>query len=1116
MSDLKREATLKEKDIFCSALEIEDKAEQKLFLDRSCQGDVSLRQRVERLLGLNEEAPAILDEGQYPFLQSEREELTKELVDNHEFINDLTHGSEVLQGYELIEELGRGSAGVVFKAVQKTLNRTVALKIILSPGLANEHERERFRIEAEAAARLNHPNIVPIYEIGQMGERDFYSMPFISGGTLGDLIKRTRLKLNDAVLFIVKIARAIQDAHQSGILHRDLTPNNILLDQNRQPLITDFGLACWLEDKNTLTPFGQIVGTPHYMAPEQAYGNQKKITTAADVYSLGSILYELATGNPVFRGENVVDTLKQLKHKDPVSPRDYNKSIDADLEAIIMTCLSKEPEHRYRSAAALADDLEAWLEHRPVAVRPLAGIARMRKWVKRHPVHFALSVSTSLLIGLLGIGGPIAAWNQMQLRRHAEDSRVVAELESARANTAFEIAQKGFKTNRRLFYYSNMNMAALASASPTVHPNPLQLLDPWMESKEGEEDLRGWEWRYLWSLFNQSIREVPGDGHAIVCMSLSTSQKFIALNKANSSRIFICDFATGETVRVLEGHESDVMQVEWSPDDTQLASASLDGTIAIWEVESSDMVMQKQAHHRGATTISWSPDGKYLVTGGRGPTVRIWDVTTAKQHKSIRTSMKRGTGIGQLSWSPDGNYIVGVEARLGASNALHVWSLGDEPIEHFMLKGHSDRLGARFCWSPDGSLLATGSRDKLVMLWNVKERKLVGTLTGHSGEVTALAWNAQGTRLASGSARNIRIWDVERQEVVDNLLGHRERVSALRWSGIEGMLVSADEGGTIKYWKPGISTVNQVFPAGESIYVLELSPQENELAMGTRSGNMRILNLDDKRFNDSLSHWTNREVAPIAFGWSPDGRYFAHAKTPHNMEIFDTVEARVVTHFKPTGVRPRDGFHALAWLPDGRSLVTLSANHAVELWDATTGEIRHMLSSPEPRQSRIHPLWRIDCSPSGEYVLLCGANLRIKCIRLSDGEIMFEHMGERSEDAYNCLTWSPDGAYFATGSTNGEIAIWNFELGTIERKLVGHTGFVHGIDWHPGGNRIASASADASIKIWDVHTGEPTTTFNDHLGEVMAVRWSQNGKKLFTGGHDETIRMWDASMAYQY
>src|SRR5437016_3956821 len=304
--------------------------------------------------------------------------------------------------YELLEEIGRGGQGVVYRARQKSLNRTVALKVIGLGHWATEAHLKRFRREAEAAASLEHPCIVPIYEVGERDGSCYFSMKFIEGGQLDEVVRREPMPIRRAVELIAKLARTVHYAHEHGILHRDIKPGNILLDAKGEPHLTDFGLARLLETESTVTRTMEVLGTPSYMAPEQAVGNNAAVSGATDVYGLGAVLYQLLTGHPPFAGGTTFETIKLLLDTEPRQPRLWNPKIDRDLATICLKCLDKDPQRRYSSALTLAEDLDRWLKHEPILARRTGIFARGKKWVRRNPTGALLAGSLVALATAAG------------------------------------------------------------------------------------------------------------------------------------------------------------------------------------------------------------------------------------------------------------------------------------------------------------------------------------------------------------------------------------------------------------------------------------------------------------------------------------------------------------------------------------------------------------------------------------------------------------------------------------------------------------------------------------------------------------------------------------------
>ena len=402
--------------------------------------------------------------------------------------------------YELLAKLGHGGMGVIYKARHKTLNRVVALKMLRANQLALGLDLPRFRKEAEAAALLDHPHIVPIYDVGEHDGQPYFSMKLIEGGSLAEAVLRdpesglSNEASRRAAQWVATVARAVHHAHQRGVLHRDLKPSNILLDQDNQPHVTDFGLSRRVTSTETpcadasLTQSGQIVGTPGYMAPEQASGKKGAVTTATDVYGLGAVLYALLAGQPPFRGETVLDTLAQVKEREPERPSGINRRVDRDLETICLKCLQKEPERRYASAEALAEDLQRWLAGQPIHARPINRTARLWRWCRRNrAIAAATALATLLLLaGLVGL--LVGIW----LIAH-EQAQTKAALDQAQEQR--RLAEERELAVRRQLYVADINRAARSWGSLDTR-QLLALLDRHTPAP-GQEDLRSFEWYYL-------------------------------------------------------------------------------------------------------------------------------------------------------------------------------------------------------------------------------------------------------------------------------------------------------------------------------------------------------------------------------------------------------------------------------------------------------------------------------------------------------------------------------------------------------------------------------------------------------------------------------------------
>src|SRR5437868_6759443 len=366
--------------------------------------------------------PGVGDSGNVDELSRENARATSDLK---EPVRAATMLGE-LGDYELLEEIGRGGQGVVFRARQKNLNRIVALKVISLGQWASKAHLKRFRLEAEAAARLEHPGIVPIHEVGERDGSCYFSMKFVEGGQLDEVVRRAPMSIRQATELIAKVARTVHYAHEHGILHRDIKPGNILLDVKGEPHLTDFGLARLVETESSVTQTLDVIGTPSYMAPEQAVGNNAAVSSVTDVYGLGAVLYQLLTGQPPFAGGTTYETIKLLLDTEPKPPRLLNPKIDRDLSTICLKCLEKDSKRRYSSALALAEDLERWLKHEPIDARRTGIFARGRKWVLRNPTSALLAAS---LMALAAAAGWIA-WKSEFIRRPLTNGIAVLPFES--------------------------------------------------------------------------------------------------------------------------------------------------------------------------------------------------------------------------------------------------------------------------------------------------------------------------------------------------------------------------------------------------------------------------------------------------------------------------------------------------------------------------------------------------------------------------------------------------------------------------------------------------------------------------------------------------------------
>jgi tRNA A-37 threonylcarbamoyl transferase component Bud32 len=534
--------------------------------------------------------------------------------------------------YELIHKIAQGGMGVVFKARQKALNRLVALKMILAGRLATEAEVQRFRAEAEAAAQLDHPGIVPIYEVGEHTGQHYFSMGFVEGDSLAVRVKDGPLPPQEAARLIEQVARAVDYAHRRGIIHRDLKPANVLLDREGQPRITDFGLARMAASESHLTASGQVVGTPSYMPPEQAAGASDQIGPAADVYALGATLYCLLTGRPPFQAASVLETLQQVLEQEPVPPRQLNAAVPHDLETICLKCLQKEPARRYASAEAVAADLAHFLAGEPIRARPVGRSERLWRWCRRNPALAALTAAVALLLVAAAVSATVAAL-QFRLKAEAE-SRAKEELETKR-----EELETNLYFHRIALAYRELSRDNLRRALEQLDNCP--------------ERLRQWEWHYLM----RACRVDPvifGDQKEVNSVAFSPNGELLAsaglggIVKVRKSR-------TGEEVQTLNAKTDFVYSVAFHPDGKHLAFAGADWKVKVcdWTTRQEAFACPSEADNRTAYRVAFSPDGRRLAVGSDGA-VNVWDWVQGQRLLTLPGHAKKAISV---AFSPDGRRL---------------------------------------------------------------------------------------------------------------------------------------------------------------------------------------------------------------------------------------------------------------------------------------------------------------------------------------------------------------------------------------------------------------------------------------------------------------------------
>ncbi|MHC1764359.1 MAG: protein kinase [Verrucomicrobiia bacterium] len=892
--------------------------------------------------------------------------------------------------YELLEEIARGGMGIVYKARQKSLDRIVALKLLLFGPQASLEFAKRFRAEAVLAASLQHPNIVAIHEVGVHEGQQFFVMDYVAGPSLARLVGHEPLPAQRAAGYLKTVAEAIHYAHERGILHRDLKPSNVLIDANDQPRVTDFGLARRFEGDSQVTLTGQVLGSPNYIPPEQALGKRGRVSRQSDVYALGAMLYHLLTGRPPFQGETLTDTLHQVLNAEPLAPRLLNPSLPRDLETICLKCLEKEPARRYATAQALADELDRFLKRQPVLARPIGTVGKAWRWCRRQPVRASLigALALVLVLGMVGI-----SW---QWRRAERERRTAVANEMQAQENA---------------YAADMNLAQTALEKGDLGA-AMALLDAHRPAS-GHRDLRGWEWRYLWQRCRgDELFELTRSHSTVEQVAFSPNGRWLAVRDEEStlalweidSRQRICSFSmhgylspfTFSQQRSLLGYwdsgaravsivsleslqevarlsqTTNVAHLAFSADATRILTFSEDGTLAEWDIASKQPLRSSSfpgTDFTDAGGLVFSPDGDlaaFRAVNGLGlwesESGRLTQVSLAGTDSSPTVlcfspdgrALARVTSPTVLRFSPDGNLLA---AGVGTSDSeVQVWAVGDlwrsakvTPPPRLRLGRHRDWI-CDVAFSPDSQALVSASADSALQVWDLDHPEVCRRYQGHRHQVLSVAWSPDGQRIASsGKDGSVRVWDPKRKPAAS---GPRVLpVSSYLWcfgisaDGARALTLDPTNGTAVLWDTVKLRPMETLAFAGTNNTAVAWSPDGTSLATGDQLGNVRIWDLASRReVNHALvpGYWIGH------FRFSYDGRFLGcgavRLEPPQN---------RLAKLWQVDGWReirlPREALDRVIFAdfsPESGLLVVLHWGGALDLWDIDSGQCRARLSQP--------------------------------------------------------------------------------------------------------------------------------------------------------------------------
>ncbi len=712
-------------------------------------------------------------------------------------------------GYELLEKLGQGGMGVVYKARQIDLDRLVALKMIPAGPNGTSVEAERFWAEAQAAARLQHPNIVQVYEVGMQKGLPYFSMELVDGGNLAQRLNNTPQPLREAVRLVATLAQAMEASHRQGVVHRDLKPDNVLFTRAGEPKISDFGLAKRLEVSTGHTLEGSIVGTPGYMAPEQAQGKVKEIGPATDVYALGAILYEMLTGKPPFRAETSLETVLQVIHDEPVPPRQLRPKVPRDLETICLKCLQKEPHRRYSSAGDLAEDLTRFRNGDPIRARPVSKIEKVRRWCCKHPARAGLILALTLLLATLAgiMGTAVVAQRQTQYRTQAELLQQVQLIKFTphiakwRQKTWDLVKQAPVKDDmlrdQAISLLEGLDartvkVFATEASSVALAPDGKRLLLGGIAAngKRPAERARFWDSQA------ETLRTAGHAGAGPVGFHRDgTPVQFVATEESElllwdlEKDVRICECRFTDRAFTLANSDLNGKILALAPNGSLAAAAANGpqntGTTAVWQTDSGKQLFQVPGK---VSALAFSVDGTHLAAGEHDGHVTVYSVPSGKRVTSFQAEKAK---IHCLAFCPGlGSAAIRGQRRLAtgaAGGAVTVWDLESRRAVVSCLGSDYDVYALAF--SPDGTLLASGGRGR-VKLWDAATGRLL--LSSDLGDhCTGLAFSADGKRLATSSlTSSVTLLDLEAGQGVQTLRGLRTPIGRVCFSA-DGKRIAA-------------------------------------------------------------------------------------------------------------------------------------------------------------------------------------------------------------------------------------------------------------------------------------------------------------------------------------
>lgn len=1053
--------------------------------------------------------------------------------------------------YELLNEIARGGMGVVFKARQVSLNRVVAVKMILAGNLAGPNDVQRFHAEAEAAANLDHPHIVPIYEVGEHEGQHYFSMKLIEGKSLS-LAKDSRPKTETpkekqrwAGSLVAQVARAVHHAHQRGILHRDLKPGNILIDHNGEPHVTDFGLAKKVEGGSDLTNTGAIVGTPAYMAPEQAR-SEKGLSTAVDVYSLGAILYELLIGRPPFKADSPLDTILEVMEKEPARPSSIVQSVDRDLETITLKCLEKEPGRRFGSAEALAEELERWQRGEPITIRPVGQWERGWRWCRRNRALAAslLGIAAILLVATT-VAITLALWafenednainktnEAVAQKQRADDQAKVAikERNAAEHLLATQANIEGFRLLKAGEYFSGMLWLSepfiRAQNQPDImHTTRLRLAayrtfaNPGVRLQNiiGHEravnlagfcnnsnhvfSIERFSRLNIWDLSSEKSLPVSDKIETGLDRFFSRRMTKFAITSrfTGDNTIQVFDVYNGNPLTDKMQHNQRILRALFSPDDRFLVTTSTDKIVRIWSIQKETKLFLQYHHSAEIAHIVFSHDSRFLATVSEQGAVQLWDVLQGKQKLASMQILAV-----DAAFSPDARCLsLATFDQVSRNWEVACYDVLSEQLA--FAKFATNRFGiSGIVYSPDGMHILTTSNDSKARLWDASNGKLLTEFSANDSFImgkfspdditTTVIFSPDGRWvIASCSDNSVRIWNALTGKLATAPLKHNGTISHVAFESKGTRIITASEDGTVRVW--AMTSNQQPFtslPHEDRVQYVTFSPDGKKVLTASEDKTARLW---DSSTGKTQMPYLQHDTAVHYAAFSNDGKKLVTACGDFTARIWDATSCQPLTRplHHVTGVKGFDRLSA-SLSNDGRRLITTSGSYSnVVIWDTSSGQIVTKSISPDRptiQKDRYAPVGTKPAYPREEE------ERRIKNIA---------QLSDQTDVRY--AEFSQDGMMILTASENKHARVWDALSGKPISPPLMHEHRANQAQFSPDSRYVVTVENN-NAQAWDARSGERLAPTMNHDDDVSQLCFSPDSSSLATVSM-VSARVWD-------